>query len=210
MSKNTYLKAKNAPIVVIFIVWCLAIYAAFQAPTADFGNKLLSVFREFQIKDSVVIVISPILALVLTGIISPGNKARLVFLRWRHALPGHRVFSRLIKSDSRIDEEKLKQKIGELPTEPEAQNKLWYSLYKKCSEAVTVREAHRYFLLARDLATISFLFALAGPWSLLFFGHKATWALLYVGCMAGQYLLLSIVAQNHGNRFACNVITEYI
>ena len=76
--------------------------------------------------------------------------------RWRNALPGHRAFSRLVKKDSRIDEEKPKLKLGELPEEPKSQNSLWYSLYKKCSDAITVSEAHKTFLLARDLATVSF------------------------------------------------------
>lgn len=83
--------------------------------------------------------------------------------RWRNALPGHRAFSRLVKKDSRIDEEKPKLKLGELPEEPKSQNSLWYSLYKKCSDAITVSEAHKTFLLARDLATVSFVFAIMGP-----------------------------------------------
>lgn len=209
MSKDKYLKNKNAPIVVIFILWCLAIYMAFQTSTSNFWVKLPTIFRDLQIKDGIAVILSPILSLILTGIISPENKARLVFFRWRHALPGHRAFTQLIKSDSRINIDKLKQKLGTLPEDPKAQNTLWYSLYKNYSEVVTVREAHKNFLLARDLATISFVFAIVGPWGLLF-SHKVTWVLLFFFTMFAQYLILAIVARNYGNRFVCNVVTEYV
>src|SRR5262245_57463320 len=44
-----------------------------------------------------------ILTTVANALISSGNKARLVFMRWHHALPGHRAFSEYEQSDPRVD-----------------------------------------------------------------------------------------------------------
>lgn len=209
MAKEEYLNRKNAPIVIIFIIWCLAIYLTFLSSPSGFWTKLVSTFRECSAKDVLVVAISPVLALILTGLISSGNKARLVYWRLRNALPGHRVFSKLAKRDPRIDLEILARKMGSLPQEPHGQNTKWYSLYKQYSESLTVKEAHGSFLLARDLCSISFLFAVLGPWGILFFQHRWKWALIYFIVMFLHYFVLALVAQNHGNRFVCNVIAEY-
>lgn len=44
-----------------------------------------------------------IVATAINGLLSPDAKAKLVFLRWHHALPGHRAFSELAPKDPRID-----------------------------------------------------------------------------------------------------------
>jgi len=209
MAKEEYLKRKNAPVVIIFIVWCLAIYISFLSSPLDFCNKVISTFQECRAKDGIIMALSPILSLILTGLISSGNKARLVYWRMRNALPGHRVFSKLVKNDPRIDMQNLAKKMGSVPQDPKEQNAKWYSLYKRYSESVTVKEAHRSFLLARDLCSISFLFAALGPWGLYIFQHTGKWAILYFIVMFLHYFVLAMVAQNHGNRFVCNVIAHY-
>ncbi len=100
--------------------------------------------------------------------------------------------------------------MGSLPTDPKEQNSVWYSIYKKYSNAPTVTEAHKQFLLARDLSSISFLFAVLGPWGLLLFQHKVSWLTFYFAVMMVHYLTLAIVAQNQGRRLVCNVLTEYV
>ena len=49
---------------------------------------------------------------VANGLFTANVKARLVFLRWRHALPGHRAFSEHAASDPRINFEQLKKSLG--------------------------------------------------------------------------------------------------
>jgi hypothetical protein len=52
-------------------------------------------------------------------------KARLVFLRWRHALPGHRAFSKYAVRDPRIDVSSLeKLHGGSLSVDPVEQNQI--------------------------------------------------------------------------------------
>ena len=209
MAKEEYLKKKNTPIVLIFIIWCLALYLASLSSPSGFWTKLVYTFSELSAKDGIVVALSPVLALVLTGLISSGNKARLVYWRLKNTLPGHRVFSKLAKRDPRIDMQILAKKMGSLPQEPHEQNTKWYSMYKKYSESLTVKEAHRSFLLARDLCSISFLFSVLSPWGLLLFQNMLKWALIYFFVMFLHYLVFAIVARNHGNRFVCNVVAEY-
>jgi hypothetical protein len=208
MPKEEYFE-KNTALVILFIIWCIALYLTFQASAVSFWDKLLTIFKEASLKDGLLVAMSPIIALILTGIISPTNKARLVFWKWKHTIPGHKAFSKLAPDDPRIDMAKLRQKIGSVPTDPVEQNSLWYAIYKKYSKLPTVIEPHKSFLLARDLASIAFLFAILGPWGLLLFKHKGTWVLFYFIVMMVHYVVLSIVAQNHAKRFVCNVLAEY-
>jgi hypothetical protein len=53
------------------------------------------------------------IATVLNGQLDPNAaKARLVFLRWRGALPGHRAFSRYMHTDPRIDPKQVEKSSG--------------------------------------------------------------------------------------------------
>lgn len=210
MAKGKYLKTQNIPTIVIFIVWCIAVYIFFLSyPTGTFEN-LLTTVKEQSAKNSIVNLFSPILILILTGVISSDNKARLVFWRFKNALPGHRAFSKLAKNDPRIDMQALTKKIGTLPEGPKEQNSKWFSLYKNYAESVTVLPAHRNFLLARDLCSIAFLFATFGTCGLAFSQLSTKGVLVYSLVMLLHYTVLAIVAQNHGKRFVCNVIVEYI
>ncbi len=210
MAKKESLKEQNTSMVVLFIIWCLTVYAMFVIVPADLWSKMQSTFKELNSKDGLVGALSPILALLFTGLISSDNKARLVFWRYKYALPGHRAFTELIRKDPRIDVNMLKQKMGSLPKGPKEQNSQWYSIYKRHSEAPTVRHAHKQFLLSRDLCSISFLFTIVGPWGLLLSGHEIYRALLYSAIMTGHYFLFMIVARNNGNRFVCNALVEFV
>jgi len=208
--KGKYLKTQNIPTVVTFIAWCVAVYVFFLSYPSNTFEKLLIVFKGQNSKDGFVVVFSPILILILTGVISSGNKARLVFWRLKNVLPGHRAFSKLAPNDPRINIQALTKKIGVLPDTPKDQNSGWFALYKKYAEAVTVLPAHRSFLLARDLCSIAFLFAVFGTCALAFSQFSLNGVLAYSFVMFLHYIVLAIVAQNHGNRFVCNVIVEYI
>jgi hypothetical protein len=72
-----------------------------------------------------------IVATVANGLLSADMKARLVFLRWNHALPGHRAFSNYAVSDPRVHIAKLKKACGkEFPDDPVEQNRTWFRFYK--------------------------------------------------------------------------------
>jgi hypothetical protein len=154
--------------------------------------------------------IMPLLVIILSGIISSGFKAVVVFWRIKNALPGHRAFTKLAPGDVRIDMNVLKKKLNTLPVEPKKQNTLWFKLYKEYENAITVRHAHKNFLLTRDLATIALIFTVGGSIGLSF-GHVHYVTILkYFGIMLLHYISLTIVAQNHGNRFVCNVLAKFV
>jgi hypothetical protein len=72
-----------------------------------------------------------IVATVLTGLLSSDAKARLVFLRWHHALPAHRAFSVHASRDPRLDVAALEKIHGAaFPVDPVEQNLAWYRIYK--------------------------------------------------------------------------------
>lgn len=49
---------------------------------------------------------------VATSLIDVETKYRLVFLRWRHALPGHRALTECGPRDPRVDMSKVEQLLG--------------------------------------------------------------------------------------------------
>jgi hypothetical protein len=160
-------------------------------------------------KNGLVVAMMPVLVLVLSGLVSSSIKANLVFFRLKDPLPGHRAFSKLAPADPRIRMAELRAKIGALPRSPKEQNALWYKLYKLHEGAQIVETSHRSFLLARDLATISLLFAVIGSLGLVL-GGTGWVTLAYFGIMMGQFVALAVVASNHGKRMVCNVIVEHL
>lgn len=204
------LKTKNIPNLTIFLIWCLAIHILFLTGFKDFWKDFLSLFQELNAKDGVFITISPLLCLILNGVLSPNLKAILVFWRVKNPLPGTRAFTELGPKDYRIDIADLTRRIGNLPNEPEEQNRKWYKIYKIVQNHTTVKSAHQNFLLSRDLAAISFLFLIFSPSFIHFTKLEATNALgTYVAVLFLQYIILCLVAQNHGKGFVCNVLAEY-
>ena len=61
---------------------------------------------------------------VLNELLTPNDKARLVFWRWRDPLPGSRAFTKYAQQDVRVDLAALTSKFGALPTSPRDQNAL--------------------------------------------------------------------------------------
>src|SRR5262249_51781631 len=146
-----------------FIGANLAIFLSIIASNAFVGSSVDHFWERITTKDGLIAAIIPIAAIVLSGVFGDLGKARLVFWRWRNPLPGCRAFTDLIGADPRIDVPALKKKLGEFPQEPQAQNAVWYRLYKARSADAKITEAHRIYLLTRDMAAISALFVVLFP-----------------------------------------------
>lgn len=148
--------------------------------------------------------LSLIAALVLSWIIPSDIKEILVFWRVRYVLPGHRAFSKLMPLDERIDVDRLRLKIGPIPTDPSAQNKLWYRLLKKHNADDGISETHQRFLCFRDAAGISIVLIVVTPILSVFLGADNFW----VAALAffGQYLLFVVLSRNSANRLVTNVL----
>lgn len=143
---------------------------------------------------------------VVSNLISPQLKAILVFWRWPNPLPGHRAFTQYLGSDPRIDPHRLQEKIGDFPSDPSEQNRLWYRIYRTHESEPSVMGAHRDYLLTRDITWLSFaMFILFGLGS-AFLGESALQTAWYPVLLASQYLITSIAARRNGIRFVLNVL----
>jgi len=150
-----------------------------------------------------------IIATVLNGLVSADTKARLVFLRWLHALPGHRAFSKYAVRDPRIDLSALeKLHGGPLPTDPVEQNRAWYRIYKAMENDHAVRQVHRDFLLLRDYTGLSAVFV-------VFYGTAGLYAIpsievgwTYMLTLVLQYALVRQAASNYGIRMVTTVLAR--
>lgn len=150
--------------------------------------------------------IGVVFAGVVNGLIDSNTKARLVFWRWKHPLPGCFAFSRYLNRDPRIDVKALRKALGRLPTKPEAQNALWYRLYKSVEHEPGVVDAHRHYLLTRDYTAIAFLLLVtAAPLGAWLIGTRGT-AAAYTGVLAAQYLLARQAAWHYGVRLVSTVL----
>jgi hypothetical protein len=203
-----YLKGKNALSLWAFVganlAICLSLFITKGFSTASIDQLWKSITK----KDGIIAVLMPLLTIILSGLFSDTAKARLVFWRWRHPLPGCRVFTELIQSDPRIDVPALRKKHGDFPQDPHAQNALWYRLYKEHSGSIVISEAHRIYLLTRDMTTLSAVFVVL--FSIAIGLDSVGWkmAVFYSGALLAQYLMIATAARNYGVRFVLNVLAE--
>jgi hypothetical protein len=146
---------------------------------------------------------------VLNGILKSNVKDRIVFLRWKDTLPGHRAFSKYGPADPRIDMAALKKLCAnKLPTDPADQNRTWYRLYKSVEHHPSVSQVHKDFLLTRDYAGFAAIF-------LIVFGTAAVLAvqswrisLGYCAALLFQWLIVRHAASTYGIRFTQTVLAE--
>jgi hypothetical protein len=144
---------------------------------------------------------------VANGLLSANMKARLVFLRWTHALPGHRAFSKHAPADPRIDLDRLRKSLGKkLSEEPEAENKAWYSIFKEVEAAPEVQHIHREFLFMRDYAGFSALFLVGLGVAAFVLVQSWKVALTYWLVLLLQFIVVRHVAATYGTRFVCTVL----
>lgn len=148
-----------------------------------------------------------ILTSIVNGLLSSVIKARLVFLRWTHALPGHRAFSKHAPADPRIDLNRLKKALGnKLPEGPDAENQAWYRIFKEVEAAPEIQHVHRELLFMRDYTCIAALcFVGYGITALIIVGPMKA-AMLYALALLLQVIVVRHVAATYGERFVCTVL----
>ena len=168
-------------------------------------------FNEATIKDyawlrTAATAVVPMIVLLLTSLVSADAKAVLVYWRLADTLPGHRAFSIYAVKDPRIDLDALRKNVGAFPDAAKDQNTMWFKLYKKVDSDVTVAQAHRHYLLFRDLATLSLLLAPISAILLHTVGASLTSSSIAVLVLIGQYIATAVAARHNGVRFVTNVL----
>lgn len=147
-----------------------------------------------------------ITSLLLLGLLPSGVRDSLVHLRWRDPLPGCRAFSKVGPAANHVDMDAITRKFGPLPTEPSKQNQLFYRIYQDHRDAVGVLDAHRRYLAARDIGTITGLLVL--PLAVLAFvtTRDVGRSLTYGATLFFAYLLCAVAAKNYGRRMIEHVL----
>jgi hypothetical protein len=209
LTLRTYFKRHSAPYLWLFLGINLVIFLSLFFSKGLSSSSVDYFWKRVTGRDGVIATSIPLLAIILGGLLDDTTKARLVFWRWHDPLPGCRVFTELMNIDPRIDLIALRGKHLEgFPREPREQNALWYKWYKKHITSIHISEAHKIYLLTRDMACLAALLALLFSFGI--FTDSVSWeiALLYAAALVSQYVILATAARNYGIRFVLNVLTE--
>lgn len=148
----------------------------------------------------------PIVVLLLVNVLPHDVKSMLVYWKPLGVLPGCEAFTKHGPRDPRIDMAALKRNVGSFPRDSTEQNSKWYKLYKQVPNEPEVQEAHKLFLMYRDMAVLSLPLVALVPLSLRVAGVSNS-ALALAACLfVVQYLLTALSARWSGIRFVCNVL----
>ena len=158
------------------------------------------------LRDAIPVGVGLILIGIVNAQLSPDLKARIVFGKWKHPLPGAEAFSRHAKQDDRVDVAALERFFGPLPTDARDQSALWYRLYQTVREEPSVRQVHREYLFTRDYTCLSLMLILTfGPIAWVEIVSAST-AAAYGGLLLVQFTLANRAARMHGRRFVTTVL----
>ncbi len=196
------LKSLNMKWLVLLAVADVLFVLLFVSP--DLLGKVT--LTELGIARALTTTVMPVIVLLVVNVLPHDVKSMLVYWRPLGVLPGSEAFTRYGPRDPRIDMATLKKNVGALPLEPSEQNAKWYKLYKLVHNETEVQEAHKLFLMYRDMAVLSLPLLSIVPLSLKVAGvsNSAVWLAVIVFIV--QYLLTAISARWSGIRFVCNVL----
>lgn len=150
--------------------------------------------------------VMPVVVLLIVNVLPHDVKSMLVYWKPLGVLPGCEAFTKYGPRDRRIDMASLRKNVGALPTESIEQNSKWYKLYKQAPNEPEVQEAHKLFLMYRDMAVLSLPLVALVPLSLNVAGASNSTLALAAGLFVVQYLLTALSARWSGIRFVCNVL----
>ena len=202
---NEYLKDSYKWQLRAVLIANVAVFWGVVVSRANF-SAMGDLFSSLSIDDGIIGVVAPVATFILNGLVSADYKARVVYWRYRHPLPGSRAFSVHLERETRADPDRLARHWGPLPSKAVEENRLWYRIYKSVENDLGVHEAHRAWLFSRDLTAYVLLFlGLFGIASLVSAVPSETtgW---YILLLVSQYLAVMIAARNYGVRFVRTVL----
>ena len=207
-TNQPYLKPKNIWWLRLFIALNMAVFVSIAMGAQLTAASIDHFWQRLSARDGLLAFCFSLAAIVLNGVMGDLGKARLVFWRWTNPLPGCRAFTLIMVTDPRVDVARLRARVSPIPSEPKEQNAAWYRLYKAHADKHTVLEAHRVYLLTRDMAALGVIFAVT--FSVGAFLSAVAWKLaaVYSCALFAQYVVVATSARNYGNRFVANVLAE--
>lgn len=196
------LKSLNMKWLVLLAAADVLFVLLFVAPDLMSGVTL----TQISIGRALATTVMPVIVLLIVNVLPHDVKSMLVYWKPLGVLPGCEAFTRYGPRDPRIDMAALKKNVGALPTASSEQNSKWYKLYKQVPNEPEVREAHKQFLMYRDMAVLSLPLVILVPLSLNVAGASNSTLALAAGLFIIQYLLTALSARWSGIRFVCNVL----
>jgi hypothetical protein len=202
MKPGKSLNATSLPWLVSLVAVDILVILAFVFPDL-IGTMSVT---QLTVARATVALVLPVAVLLLSGLLSHRIKASLVYWKLTNALPAHAAFTGHGPRDARIDLRTLQKNVGDFSTIPAEQNRLWFKLFKAVETEPAVVEAHKMYLLYRDMAAVSLLLLTVAPVALFLNGAAsfAVWAV--AGIFAVQYLMAAVSARHKGIRFVTNVL----
>jgi hypothetical protein len=199
---NQSLKSLNMKWLVLLAVADVLFLLLFIAP--EVTNR--ATMTQLGISRILTTTVMPVVVLLVVNVLPHDLKSMFVYWKPLGVLPGSEVFTKYGPLDPRIDMNELKKNVGVFPTLPTEQNSKWYKLYKMVPNEPEVLEAHKMFLLYRDMAVLSLALIVVAPFWLSFAGSTTSAIVLTFIILATQYLLTAVSARWCGVRFVCNVL----
>lgn len=199
------LKSLNMKWLVLLAIADVLAVLFFVAPELVKGASLMQVGFGRVLSTTVM----PVVVLLVVNVLPHNVKLALVYWKPFDALPGTEAFTKHGPADSRIDMVALKRNVGTLPADPNEQNTKWYKLYKQVPNEPEVAEAHKLFLMYRDMAVMSLALVILVPVALLLVDTAPSVLWLAVGLALLQYLVTAVSARWSGIRFVCNVLAVH-
>jgi hypothetical protein len=188
----------------LILINSIILYGVTQTDAVRFAD-LCSIFTD--VSKLVPVTLAVGIATVLNGQLDANTKARLVFLRWHYPLPGHRAFSRHMHADARLDPAAVEKLVGTpLPSDPAAQNRVWFKVYQSVKDEAAVLQVHRDFLLTRDFTGLATLMIVFYGGAAFFAAPTVKAALLYLTVLVAEYLVMRQAASRYGIRMVTTVL----
>lgn len=199
------LKSEYARWLWLLLIADLIVVLLFLVPGVPSGASLTEL-GSWRLLTTVVV---PVVVLLLVNVLPHKAKCMLVYWKPYGWLPGCEVFSKYAREDVRVDMEALERHVGPLPSLSEKQNARWYQLYKLIENEPEITDAHKSFLMYRDMAVLSLPFIFLAPFCLYFAGASTGAQWIGAGIFALQYLLTAVSARHNGIRFVTNVVAVH-
>jgi hypothetical protein len=198
-------KSHNIKWLVLLAVLDIVVVLLFLAPELIEGATLSGLVAMRSLGTTLL----PVVVLLLTGLLPPEVKAMLVFWKVSNPLPGCEAFTKHGLADPRIDIAALKKNVGALPTDPAEQNARWYKLYRMVADDRAVSEAHKLYLMYRDMAAMSLPLIVLVPLGLRLAGASASTSWIAAALFAFQFLACALGARHNGIRLVCSVLAVH-
>ena len=207
--KQRYIKSENRKWLIGYLLLHIVIFALFSS-LINFSlidtDQLISKLKDPQ---GFIPLTTAILIIVMKGIFKNSVKEFFVFWSFKNRLPGHRAFSHIGPSDTRIDMERGRQMFPDgLPSDPKIQNSEWFRLYRQYQDELQVFYSHKAFLLTRDLTSLTILFIPLSISGHFLLGSKPLMLVYHLLILVMLSIVISLSAKHYAERFVANVLAE--